>query len=193
MAAYRPRCVSNWFEFGAHAAAPHHLSGLPPPATAALESGAMVAVPIVNVATANAIASDVFIVRSPFDFVSQDHLELERDSNFPLKLALWRLPQLQDFFRGWIEASPGGQGCRDADQADSSNVGLWHLADILSGSLNVRFSGVSGHRVTLRKSPLMTHSGRWHSCYRRHRWLDFLPLHLRRQVLRRLRRCQTLR
>ena len=33
-------------------------------------------------------------------------------------------------FGGWIEVSPGGQGCRDADQADSSNVGLWHLADI---------------------------------------------------------------
>jgi hypothetical protein len=29
------------------------------------------------------------------------------------------------------------------------DVCFWHLADILSGSLNVRFQGQSGHRVTL--------------------------------------------
>ena len=29
------------------------------------------------------------------------------------------------------------------------DVRLWHLADILFGSLNVRFQGQSGHRVTL--------------------------------------------
>ena len=29
------------------------------------------------------------------------------------------------------------------------DVRFWHLADILSGSLNVRFQGQSGHRVTL--------------------------------------------
>ena len=33
----------------------------------------------------------------------------------------------------------------------SRNVRSWHLADIPSGSLNVRFQGQSGHRVTLRK------------------------------------------
>ena len=29
------------------------------------------------------------------------------------------------------------------------NVCYWHLADMLSGSLNVRFQGQSGHRVML--------------------------------------------
>jgi hypothetical protein len=41
--------------------APHHLSGPPPPATAVLEIGATLAVPIVSAATASMIASDVFM------------------------------------------------------------------------------------------------------------------------------------
>ena len=38
-------------------------------------------------------------------------------------------------------------------------VCFWHLADILSGSLNVRLRGQSGHRVTLCESPLLTQRG----------------------------------
>src|SRR5262245_16937911 len=95
IAVYRPRCVPN----GAHAAAPHHLSGTPPPATAVLEIGTTVAEPTHNAAV-SAIASDVFIVRSPFDFVSQDQLELERDSNFSLKWRCGVCHIAKDFFWG---------------------------------------------------------------------------------------------
>ena len=63
---YSPRCVPNCVCLGGHTTAPHHLSGPPPPAKAVLEMGATVAVPIVSAATANTIASDVFMVGSPF-------------------------------------------------------------------------------------------------------------------------------
>ena len=57
-------------------AAPHHLSGPPPPAKAVLEIGITVALPIVNAATASMIASDVFMVRSPFEFLLKTILRL---------------------------------------------------------------------------------------------------------------------
>ena len=58
---YRPRWLPEGDCFGGHTAAPHHLSGPPPRATAVLEIGATVAVPIVSAATASTIASDVFM------------------------------------------------------------------------------------------------------------------------------------
>ena len=61
IAAYRP-WVSEGACFGGHMAAPHHLSGPPPPAMAMLEIGATVAVPIVSAAAARTIASDVFML-----------------------------------------------------------------------------------------------------------------------------------
>ena len=61
IAAYDPRCVPDCVCFGGQTAAPHHLSGPPPPATAVLEIGAMVAVPMVSAATASTIACDVFM------------------------------------------------------------------------------------------------------------------------------------
>jgi hypothetical protein len=61
MAAYARPCVPDCVCFGGHTAAPHHLSGPPPPATAVLEIGGTVAVPIVIAATASMIASDVFM------------------------------------------------------------------------------------------------------------------------------------
>jgi hypothetical protein len=61
IAAYRPRWIPEGACFGGHTAAPHHLSGPPPPATAVLEIGATVAVPIVSAAAASAIASNVFM------------------------------------------------------------------------------------------------------------------------------------
>ena len=64
--AYRPRWVPEGACFGGHTAAPHHLSGPPPPARAVLEIGATVAVPIVSAATASTIASDVFMSAAPF-------------------------------------------------------------------------------------------------------------------------------
>src|SRR5262245_10232214 len=61
---------------GAHAAAPHHLSGgchaPPPPATAVLEIGATVAAPIVSAAPANAIASNVFMSALPSELILVD-------------------------------------------------------------------------------------------------------------------------
>ena len=68
IAAYGLRYVADCVCFGGHTTAPHHLSGPPPPAKAVLEIGVMLAVPIVNAATASTIASDVFMVRSPFAF-----------------------------------------------------------------------------------------------------------------------------
>ena len=101
IAAYGPRCVPDCVCLGGHTTAPHHLSGPPPPATAMLEIGAMVAAPIVNAATASAIASDVFMVWSPFKFLLKTILRLrERDSSSSLKMALWRLPQIAKFLPG---------------------------------------------------------------------------------------------
>ena len=74
--AYSPRCVPDCVGLAGHTGAPHHLSGPPLPATAMLEIGAMVAEPIVNAATASAIASDVFMVRSPFEFQLKTILRL---------------------------------------------------------------------------------------------------------------------
>ena len=68
IAAYGLRYVADCVCFGGHTTAPHHLSGPPPPAKAVLEIGVMLAVPIVNAATASTIASAVFMVRSPFAF-----------------------------------------------------------------------------------------------------------------------------
>ena len=68
IAAYGLRYVADCVCFGGHTAAPHHLSGPPPPAKAVLEIGVTVALPIVNAATASTIASDVFMGRSPFAF-----------------------------------------------------------------------------------------------------------------------------
>ena len=59
-----PRWIPEGACFGGHTAAPHHLSGPPPPAIAVSEIGATVAVPIVSAAAASAIASSVFMVRS---------------------------------------------------------------------------------------------------------------------------------
>ena len=67
----RPDCdlppTMRCWRFDGHTAAPHHLSGPPPPATAGLEIGATVAVPIVRAATASTIASDVFMSALLYD------------------------------------------------------------------------------------------------------------------------------
>ena len=90
-------------------------------------------------------------------------LELEGDSSSSLKLRCGICHSCKIFFRGWIEAAPGDQGCRDADRADSSNVGLWHLAVeqcLLAGvrrtpPIRARMSAntQSGQRVTKRETP----------------------------------------
>ena len=87
IAAYGPRCVPDCVCLGGHTAAPHHLSGPPPPATAMLEIGAMVAVPIVSAATASTIASDVFMAAllSGPSRTTDDH-SLKRDRPCPLVL-----------------------------------------------------------------------------------------------------------
>jgi hypothetical protein len=54
-------------------------------------------VPIVSAATASTIASDVFMRGLLWIFVTQDHLELERDSDSSFKMMLWRLPQWSVF------------------------------------------------------------------------------------------------
>ena len=54
----------------------------------------------ISAAAASTIANDVFIVRSPSILVLKTILELEGDSNSSLKLALWHMPQLQDFISG---------------------------------------------------------------------------------------------
>jgi hypothetical protein len=57
-------------------------------------------------------------------------------------------------FRG--EGSPGGQGCRDADQADSSNVGLMALSGPCMSA--------SGRKRTTRRCPLMTYADVYKLC-----------------------------
>jgi hypothetical protein len=90
IAAYRPRCAPKGF--GGHTAAPHHLSGPPPPATAVFEIGATVAVPIVRAAAASAIASNVFMSALLSD--DQDDPSLKRDRPCPLVLVCNGMKQL---------------------------------------------------------------------------------------------------
>jgi hypothetical protein len=82
IAAYRPRFVPDGWgpNRWVHAAAPHHLTGLSPPAMAVLEIGATVAVPIVSAAAASAIASNVFM--SGFEVIVEQEFEDPRGGDF---------------------------------------------------------------------------------------------------------------
>ena len=63
-APYHPRCVPGYVFLGGQTAAPHHLSGPPPPATAVPEIGVTVAPKVSIPAASSAIASNVFMFHS---------------------------------------------------------------------------------------------------------------------------------
>ena len=155
IAAYGPRCVPNCVCLGGHAGAPHHLSGPPLPATAMLEIGAMVAVPMVSAATASTIASDVFMAAllSGPSRTTDDH-SLKRDRPCPLVLVCNSMKLHPRYWRGWRFLGTFGVG-------NVTEIQLKHWTE-------------SDQEAIRHQLDRILHSGPFHQSQRRQRFLEFL-------------------